>query len=138
MPFCPKCRNEYLEGTETCEDCGQALVQALPPESKARPGESELVEVWYAQGEMDAQLVRSLLESNGIESMLSGESLRLTHGFTVDGLAEVRILVRADDAKRACDVIASLDGMTRCEHCGYPVRESDESCHSCGKTIRSA
>jgi predicted amidophosphoribosyltransferase len=137
MPFCPKCRNEYVEGTETCEDCGLALTKTLAPESKTRPDESDLVEVWYAQGEMDAQLVRSLLESNGIESMLSGESLRLTHGFTVDGLAEVRILVRADDAKRACDVIASLDGMARCEHCGYPVRESDENCHSCGKTPRS-
>jgi predicted amidophosphoribosyltransferase len=138
VPFCPKCRNEYVEGTDVCEDCGVTLTQTLPPESKKRPDESELVEVWYAQGEMDAQLVRSLLESNGIESMFSGESIRLTHGFTVDGLAEVRILVRKDDAKRACDVIASLEGMTRCGSCGYPVRETDESCHSCGKPIKGA
>ena len=137
MPFCPKCRNEYLEGTETCEDCGQALIETLPPESKASPGDGELVEVWYAQGEMDAQLIRSLLESNGIDSMLSGESLRLTHGFTVDGLAEVRILVREDDARRARDIIASQEGMTRCKSCGYPARETDETCHSCGKPVSS-
>ena len=133
MPFCPSCRSEYVEGTSTCEDCGEKLTENLPPKA-ATADTSELVEVWYTQGEMDAQLVRSLLESNGIESMLRGESLRLTHGFTVDGLAEVKILVRAEDAKRACEVIASLDGMTQCRHCGYPVYKTDETCHSCGKT----
>ena len=91
------------------------------------------MEVWHTQGEMDAQLMRSLLESSGIQSAFSGESLRLTHGFTVDGLAEVRILVRDRDAKRACEVIASLEGMKRCTHCGYPMRESDVKCHACAK-----
>ena len=133
MAFCPNCRSEYVDGTSTCEDCGEKLTKNLPPEA-ATADTGELVEVWYTQGEMDAQLVRSLLESNGIDSMLSGESLRLTHGFTVDGLAEVKILVRNDDAKRACEVIASLDGMTQCVHCGYPVYKKDKTCHSCGKT----
>ena len=99
-------------------------------------GTGDLVEVWRAQGEMDAQLMRSMLESNGIDPVLSGEALRLTHGLTVDGLAEVRIMVRAEDAKRACDIISSLDGMTRCETCGYPVRQGDGTCHSCGTPLR--
>lgn len=30
MPFCPKCRTEYIEGTERCETCGSALVDKLP------------------------------------------------------------------------------------------------------------
>jgi hypothetical protein len=66
----------------------------------------KLVEVFKAQGEMDAQMIRSVLESDGIDSMLSGESVRLTHGFTVDGLAEVKILVRKEDEARAREVIA--------------------------------
>jgi hypothetical protein len=70
--------------------------------------EVELVEVWTAYGEMDAQLIRSVLEGDGIESMLSGESLRLTHGITVDGLAEVKILVRKEDEERAREVIAAF------------------------------
>ncbi len=135
MPFCPRCRSEYVEGTRVCEDCGRTLVSALPREPEDDPLQADLVEVWHTQGEMDAQLIRSLLESTGIESMLSGESLRLTHGFTVDGLAEVKILVRREDAKRACDVIASLDGMRRCGHCGYPAYQDDTSCHSCGKVL---
>ena len=68
----------------------------------------ELVEVFKAQGEMEAQVIRSVLESDGIESMLSGESVRLTHGLTVDGLAEVRILVRDDDETRAREVIRAF------------------------------
>ncbi|MCH5252162.1 MAG: hypothetical protein J1F22_04240 [Lachnospiraceae bacterium] len=32
MPWCPKCRNEYIEGIETCSDCGVALVEELPEE----------------------------------------------------------------------------------------------------------
>ncbi len=65
----------------------------------------ELVEVYNAQGEMEAQVIRSILESDGIESMLSGESIRLTHALTVDGLAEVKILVREDEETRAREVI---------------------------------
>jgi len=68
----------------------------------------ELVEVWKAHGEMDAQMIRSLLEGSGIDAMLSGEAVRLTHGITVDGLAEVKILVREEDVERAREVIAAF------------------------------
>jgi hypothetical protein len=68
----------------------------------------ELVEVWKAHGEMNAQHICSVLEGDGIDSMLSGESVRLTHGITVDGLAEVKILVRKEDEKRAREVIAAF------------------------------
>lgn len=30
MAWCPKCRNEYVEGITTCADCGIALVDELP------------------------------------------------------------------------------------------------------------
>jgi hypothetical protein len=69
---------------------------------------AELVEVWKAHGEMEGQMIRSVLEGSGIDSMLSGESVRLTHGITVDGLAEVRILVRKEDEERAREVIAAF------------------------------
>jgi len=137
MPYCPQCKNEFVEGTTTCEDCGLSLVDELykgPPDSSTV---DELVEVWRTQGEVDAQLIKSLLEGNGIDSMLSGESLRLTHGFTVDGLALVKILVRPVDAKRSCDIIASREGMSRCANCKFPVLETDAVCWSCGEKMES-
>ncbi len=32
MPWCPKCKNEYVEGITTCADCGVDLVDELPEE----------------------------------------------------------------------------------------------------------
>lgn len=32
MPWCPKCKNEYIEGITTCVDCGVELVEELPEE----------------------------------------------------------------------------------------------------------
>ena len=133
MPFCPKCRVEYVDGVETCEDCGIALVAVLPKALEGAGRDSDLVEVWRTQGEVDAQIIKALLDSQGVHSMISGESLRLTHGLTVDGLALVKILVRPEDAKLACDVIASSDGIEKCAHCGFPVSINDTRCWSCGK-----
>lgn len=30
--WCPKCRNEYINGVTTCVDCGCDLVEELPEE----------------------------------------------------------------------------------------------------------
>ncbi len=65
----------------------------------------ELVEVCQASGETNAQIIRSLFESYGIESLIEGESLRLTHGFTINNLGLVRILVRVEDAERARELL---------------------------------
>jgi len=135
MPFCPKCRSEYVAGTTVCDDCGEALLAELPPQGARTPLRGALVEAWHAQGEMEAQMIRSVLESNGIDAMFSGESLRLTHGLTVDGLAEVRILVRPSDAKRAHEVIGTLEDMRQCPACGYPARSTDRVCHSCQEEL---
>lgn len=149
MPFCPTCRQEYVDGVLTCSDCGLVLVPALPPSSPAEGPElkvtetegidegdadAEPVEVWRSHGELEAQVIRALLESNGITSILSGEALRITHGFTMDGLAEVRILVRAEDAERAREIIAAK-GMLMCPACGEPVRADDAFCRSCGERL---
>ena len=64
------------------------------------PGD-DLVEVWQASGDLDAQLVQAMLRSNGIDSSITGESLRLTHGFSVNKLGLVRIFVRPEDAEVA-------------------------------------
>ena len=76
-------------------------------QNKKSDPEINLVEVWRTHGEVEAQVIRSLLESNGIKAILSGEALRFVYGFTLDGLAEVRILVKSEDAKNARDIITS-------------------------------
>ncbi|MGA1867166.1 MAG: DUF2007 domain-containing protein [bacterium] len=74
-----------------------------------RDPEIKLVEVWRTHGEVEAQVIRSLLESNGIKAILAGEALRFVYGFTLDGLAEVKILVKSEDATKAREIITSIE-----------------------------
>jgi len=61
----------------------------------------ELVEVYRANGEMEAQVIRSLLDYHGIPCLLKGEAARNIYGLTVDGIAEVRVMVWERMADRA-------------------------------------
>ena len=47
-----------------------------------------------------------MLKSNGIESSISGETLRLTHGFSLNVLGLVRIFVRPEDEEVARALLA--------------------------------
>ena len=70
--------------------------------------------VFTASGEIEAQQIQGFLTAAGIDSQLRGESLRKTHGLTIDGLGKVEIVVSGDDAERARELLASADqGMFR-------------------------
>jgi len=61
----------------------------------------EPVVVFTAQGELEETQVRSFLEAHGIPTVTSGEALRKTHGLTLDGLGQVQIIVAAEHATEA-------------------------------------
>ncbi len=65
--------------------------------------------VFAANGEMQAQQVVAFLEASGIATELRGESLRKTHGLTLDGLGMVEVLVSTDDEDRARALLASAE-----------------------------
>ncbi len=65
--------------------------------------------VFVASGEMEAQQVRAFLEAAGIQTTTRGESLRHTHGLTIDGLGAVEILVQEADAENARRLLASAE-----------------------------
>ena len=72
--------------------------------------------VFVSNGEMQAQQVRAFLDAEGIPSEFRGESLRNTHGLTLDGLGRVEILVADADQDRARELLASAeDGRFRLE-----------------------
>lgn len=43
MPWCPKCKNEYVEGIVKCADCGSELVEELPQEDALELTEEEIM-----------------------------------------------------------------------------------------------
>ena len=63
----------------------------------------KMVEVYKAAGEMEAQVIKSLLESYGIPCLLKSNAARSVHVFAVDGMGEVKVMVwksMAEEAKR--------------------------------------
>ena len=67
----------------------------------------ELTVVFRSASDIEARIVRGLLESHGIESLVSQGSPRSIFPVQVDGIAEIRIAVRPEDADEARRLIDS-------------------------------
>jgi hypothetical protein len=61
--------------------------------------------VCTVQGELQASVVKSRLESEGIPAFLEYESVGRVYGLTVDGLGEVRVKVPVDLVEEARRVL---------------------------------
>ena len=68
---------------------------------------SGLAVVKTAQGLLQAQVLKTKLESHGIPATLDYESAGPVYGLTFDGLGEVRVLVPVHLARRARMVLAT-------------------------------
>jgi hypothetical protein len=71
------------------------------------PKSEKLVEVYHARGEIEAQVIRSLLESFNIPCYLKSNAAPSVHMFTMDGMAEVKVMVMASRADAARELIVS-------------------------------
>jgi hypothetical protein len=67
----------------------------------------ELVEVYFARNNMEAQVIKSLLEGFDIPCILKSNAAPSVHIFTMDGMAEVRVMVPASLADEAKELIVS-------------------------------
>lgn len=65
------------------------------------------VEVCVAANDLEAQVVKSFLESNGIPVMLQGDAVSKVYGFTIGGMAEVRVFVPDALAAKAIELLES-------------------------------
>ncbi len=77
------------------------MVQQIP---KSTTG---LATVYIAHGMLRAMVIRGALESAGIPVMLKYESLGPTLGITVDGLGKVEVLVPAEWAEEARELLSA-------------------------------
>lgn len=68
--------------------------------------------VFVATGEIHTQQVRTFLEAAGIPALERGESLRNTHGLTLNGLGAVQIFVAEADVGRARSLLDSAEAGT--------------------------
>ena len=67
----------------------------------------KLVSVYHARNEMEAQVIKSLLESYEVPCFFKSNAAPSVHTFTMDGMAEVDVMVLASMAEKARDLIVS-------------------------------
>ncbi len=68
-----------------------------------------MAEVYRASGEMEAQVIKSLLESYGIPCLLKSVAAPSVHTFAVDGMGEVKVMVWESMVERANGLIRRDD-----------------------------
>ena len=84
---------------------------------------TDLVVIFRTHSDIEAQIVRGLLEAHGVMSVASSDVLHSVFPMSVDGLTEVRISVHADEAADAQRII---DGHRTELKNGEVVRLRDE------------
>jgi hypothetical protein len=65
-----------------------------------------MVEVYHANNDMEAQVIKSLLESFNIPCFLRSNAAPSVHVLTMDGMGEVKIMVLESLADKARELIA--------------------------------
>ena len=65
----------------------------------------KMVEVYRANSEMEALVIKSLLESYQIPCLLKSHAAPSVHVFTSDGMGEVKIMVAEGQAEKAKGLI---------------------------------
>lgn len=75
-------------------------------EKKKKPDDDlKLEEIHKAWGPVEAEVIKSFLESNGIPCIFRGRVVQSVHPFSADGLGEIKIFVSEKDYARAKELI---------------------------------
>jgi hypothetical protein len=102
MAFCPNCEAEYREGFTVCPDCNLELVAELTTENKVHDtSDGEPVTLRTFTNSAEAEMVREVLDSNGIRSFVQGGDFAvIPSSFS----QEVIVMVDERDLDRAIEI----------------------------------
>ena len=85
----------------------------------------ELVKVYTAAGELEAEMVKGFLEAQGIQVMLVQESIGRTLGLAAGKLGEVKILVPDGQVEQAKVLLQEVENGDF-EDMTFPDAEDDQ------------
>ncbi len=104
--FCPRCGKEYGKDIYVCARCRVSLVaELLPDPTNESPELFEFEEIVLTPSPGDMALIKSLLDSEGIEYHFRGEFFSSEHRY----VQPARLLVRTDQAEEVEEILMSLN-----------------------------
>ncbi|MDO8684049.1 MAG: DUF2007 domain-containing protein [Armatimonadota bacterium] len=106
MPFCPKCKYEYIEGVEVCPDCDLKLVKKLHEQKESiHDDDEEWVSLGSIADEAEFQIVKGLLESSGIPVWVRSDIISWAGINRPGDIGEKFISVPASKVEEAREII---------------------------------
>lgn len=103
MPYCPTCKQEYVEGTTECVDCKTTLVAELPFQAVQGEG-GTWVEIAGVGTEDEANLIRGFLDAEGIRAEIENVKFNV-EPVNFGSMGDIRIYVAAEDEQRAVQLL---------------------------------
>jgi len=72
------------------------------------PEKTELITVYVASGQLEAEIIKGRLENEGVPAILRYEAAGLIYGLTIDGLGQVAVQVPHSLAQHAKEILADV------------------------------
>jgi len=111
MPFCPKCRYEYIEGIERCADCDTPLTDRLEDDADYAKITIRWKKLHSQPGVIYTEMIKEVLEQKGIPCILQPGNLS---GMVAKGASDMgtgSYLLVPEDRYEECEriVVEMLD-----------------------------
>lgn len=109
MPFCPKCKSEYVEGIDDCTDCHVLLVDELVEEPPGNERGKKFVLLHTFPSMVYAEMVKGALENKGIPCLMKSDMLTSAYGSKGGGIvSRVRIFVPEDRLEESDEMMDQM------------------------------
>jgi hypothetical protein len=111
MPFCPKCRDEFVERVALCPDCHVALVDSLQPVSKPGPRNNQsanrdsIVTIASSLHPEEAYILSQKLKAEGVQSFVADEHMAGLFGLPPMSTKGARVQVFKSDVAVARQIL---------------------------------
>ena len=114
MPWCHKCKEEYVDGINTCSVCGEKLSEDPPCQSPRNTEGFREVLLYDAKTEVDFALVTNELKKANIPFRSEeGGIWDYYHILSGHSFAGQRIYIAESDSVRAYEIVTSLNMMKK-------------------------